>query len=189
MGTTAKGPVVIVFHPDLLLQGKRLFAMDTGAFYDGRYAPWLHQKMRVSDFELDCSMDMPQKYVAAFFDGSNLHYLLLKVRSPALSHKTEFEVESFVALLMDRCTHNADDRKTSPELQVDQSISLRYPLVKAIILPEEMRQAPLLKSFASGAGAGIEMRGYHLSPNKPAIEYQALLEDTTRKLQEGWGLL
>lgn len=187
MRISGRAPVVIVLDPDIIAEGKRLHPFDTGAFENKRYTEWLHESMQLADFELACPSDAPQRHVSSFF-GTNMDYLLLKARKPTQPYPGEYEVDSLVALLTDPSTERADDRRIAVELQTDKPIPFRSPQIKALILPDELRQAPWMSAFETGAGADVELVTYDLTPLKKAGEYQGLLERETVQIQKKWGL-
>jgi hypothetical protein len=185
--TRAVQPVVLVFRSDLLLQGTRLYPFDTGAFAGKRYEEWMHSGMSMSDFLLECPSDAPQRHIAAFF-GSNANYLRLKAQKPSLPYEDEFEVDALVAMLTDPNITNADDRRIAIELQSSRPLAVTAENIRALIVPLELQQAGFMRSFLAGAGAGIEVCSYEPSQWKLAGEYQGLLEERARDLQEKWGL-
>ena len=185
--TRAVQPVVLVLRPDLQQQGKRLFPFDTGAFASKRYAAWMHAGMSMSDFELECPSDAPRRHVASFF-GNNANYLRLKAQPPTVPYAGEFEVDALVTMLTDPNITNADDRRIAVELQFSCPVAMTAEHIQALIVPLELQQAGFMSSFLSGAGAGIEVCSYEPSQWKVAGEYQALLEERARDLQEKWGL-
>lgn len=185
---TCRAPVVIMLSPELVLEGKRMFPFDTGAFSAKRYATWMHESMRLSDFELECPSDAPQRHVTSFF-GSNVDYLRLRARVPTVNCTGEFEAESMIALLTDRNIGAADDRRTALELQTDKPIALTHPIVRGLIVPDELLKAPFLRDFTTRpTSSKIEVHTYPLAHLKPAKEYQVLLEERAIEFQERWGL-
>ena len=185
---SSRAPVVVMLANELILNGKRLFPFDTGAFKAKRYSQWMHKSMELKDFELECPGDAPQRFVAAFF-GSNRDYLRVKPRAPHLPYSGEFEVESIVTLLTDRRGSEADDRRTVVELQSGSPVHLKPPIVRALIVPDELATAPFLVEYIKHAGSDIEIVGYPLTPLKQAKEYQALLEGVATQFQEKWGMV
>ena len=183
----ARAPVVIVLSSDLVAEGHRLFPFDSGAFAANRYAKWLHEGMQLSDFELACLENAPQKYVAAFFN-TNEDYLLVKPHDPPLSYRGEYEVDCFVTLLKDTDTPAADDRRLAVELQVGKQIPFDSSTVRALILPAEQLQAPFLDAYMKGPGKDIHVATYNYVPMKQLKEYQSQLEDQAKRLNESWGL-
>src|SRR5262249_4149893 len=113
----SRAPVVVVMAGSFMQHGKRMFSLDTGAFFDNRYATWTHGRMQLAHFELRCPSDAPQIYVTSFF-GDNDAYLRVEARRRNLEDAGEFEAESMVALLTDRNNNAADDRRAALELQV-----------------------------------------------------------------------
>lgn len=184
---SSRAPVVVILSPDLIDEGKRLFPFDTGAFED-RYRKWMHPSMKLCDFELACSGDEPQRHVAAFF-GTNTDYLRLKYCNPPLPYKGEFEVESIVELLKDPDTGVADDRRMAMELQVGDKVKFDTSSIWALIVPDELLQAPFFVDFRNGIGIGVELITYEIVPLRKAGHYQGLLEEKASSMQKSRGLI
>lgn len=183
---TAKAPVVIVLAPGLITKGTRLFPFDTGAF-KSRYKSWLYPDMELSDFELACSDNAPERHVQAFF-GSNLDYLQLKGVEPPPACQGSFEAESIVKLIKDESNESADDRRIAVELQLDAPIAFDASTVMALIVPDELTQATWLEAFAAGAGAGVALHTYPLAVVRRASHYQVFLEEMVAEIQKDRGL-
>jgi hypothetical protein len=187
IGQSARAPVVVIFAPDLIHEGRRIFPFDSGAFGD-RYKNWVHRDMTLQDFELSCDEGVPQRHVTAFFKN-NSNYLKLTMTPPPKPYIGEYEVESLIAIFQDPSAANADDRRLAMELQVDKPLPLDGSTILALILPDELEEAEWLKTFLHGPGAGIEILKYELTPLRNGGHYQALLEERAVKLQEGRGLV
>jgi hypothetical protein len=185
---SCKAPVVIMLSPEFVLQGTRMFPFDTGAFFARRFAIWMHDSMKMSDFELECPSDAPQRHVTSFF-GSNIDYLRTRAHAPNVDCTGEFEVESMIALLTDRDTRAADERRTALELQTNRAIAVAYPAVRGLILPDELLKAAFVQKFLVAAGSNMEVLTYPLELMKPAKEYQLFLEERAIQFQERWGLV
>ena len=189
MLTNARAPVVILFDPILITCRKRIFPFDTGAFHKDRYARWMHKSMGLHDFELTNLTDAPQRYVSSFF-GSNYNYLTLNPNTPPTdSYAGHFEVDVMVSMLRDQDACRADDRRLALEMQVQEPIPFQASFVKGLILPQSIRHASYVENFISGAGAGIDIRTYDAAPLKLARDYQVLLEQYARDLQQEWGII
>ena len=187
LNLTCKAPVVILLAPELLYQGKRMFPFDTGAFSEKRYAAYIHDSMQMSDFELECPSDAPQRHVTSFF-GSNIDYLRVRARAPAVGCMGEFEAESMTALLTDRNISAADDRRTALELQSNEVIPFTHPIVRGLIIPDELLKAPFIRKLISSPSFKIDVCTYPLAHMKPAREYQVFLEERAIELQQLWEL-
>lgn len=181
IGQSAKAPVVVIFSPNLVHDGHRIFPFDSGAF-DERYQPWVHRNMKLRDFELACNEEMPQRNVTAFFEN-NSNYLKLATKQPPKPYAGEFEVESLVAIFKDPSISNADDRRLAMELQVKKPLPLNASSVLALIVPDELEEAGWFKAFVNSKGAGIEVLKYELTPLRAGSHYQALLEERAADLQ------
>lgn len=184
---SARAPVVLIFGYDLVSKGKRLFPFDTGAFSDKRYEAWIHHSMTLADFELQCPSDAPQRHVSSFF-GTNRDYLRLNPQYPPTPYDGEYEVDSLVELLMDPTRNNADDRRLAIELQLSTSADISDATLRALIVPDEIVDAPFMKKFLVEWGSKVEVIHYPVIMLRQAREYQALLEERAARKQEEWGL-
>jgi len=184
---SSKSPVVVVLSPDLIGGARRVFPFDTGAF-DRLYRKWMHAGMKLPDFELACTTDAPQRSVAAFF-GTNEKYLQVQASRPSRAYDGEFEVESLVELLNDPDASTADDRRLATELQVGSAVPFDSSSVIAIIMPDELQQAPWMDAFLKGSGSGIEVVPYQTVLLRNAGHYQALLETEASAFQRKRGFV
>jgi len=180
---SARSPIVVIFFSKLLKNSCRLYPFDSGAFADGRYKTCLHNSMKLSDFELECSLDAPQKHVSAFFK-TNINYLNLKNITPTLSYTGEYEVESIVKLLNTHSGINADDRKMAVEMQISKKIPFDKSSILAIIVPEDLEAAPYYQKYIAHKGVGVEIIKYDYYTSTTAESYQRLLEKETRDFQK-----
>ncbi len=183
----AKAPVVIVFSPNLISKGVRLFPFDSGAFKD-RYTDWMHASMQLDHFELKCSIDVPQRHVAAFF-RTNTEYMRLNSTAPKTPYVGEFEVEAIVNMLADSSATSADDRRLAVELQVGEKIQFDNSSILALIVPDEIQQAPFFNNFFSTYGKGIQLVTYRFAALRNAGHYQSKLEDSAYGIQQELGYI
>lgn len=144
--------------------------------------------MKLTDFEMACPSDAPQRQVNSFF-GSNGAYLRLEARRPADPLDGEFEVESLAALLTDPTIRDADDRRVAIELQLDFPVPFVYPQVRAIIMPDQFKTAIYVDAYLNGPGRGVVPVFYPMSPMKRALDYQVPIEEFAIRLQQSWGWL
>jgi hypothetical protein len=184
---SARAPVVMVFHADLVVHGRRLYPFDSGAFHAKRYQKWMHEGMCLSDFELEAEAAAPRRHVSAFF-GNSRNYLRLRARRPQVPFAGEFEVESLVALLEDPESVSADDRRLALEMQLAEEVPFDASSVCAILAPDELLEAPWLNDFLA-LNTSIEVVPYELELQRRAGHYQALLEQIVRELQARRGVL
>ncbi len=189
MRTHARAPVVVLFDPNLITCCRRIFPFDTGAFANNRYEPWMDERMGLHDFELTHLRDAPQRYVASFF-GSNHNYLVLNPNTPpVVSYAGHFEVDAMVSMLRDSDARSADDRKLALELQLSKPVPSLVSFVKGLIVPRSVANAPYLQNFIANSGTVIDVKTYDLAPLRLARDYQVLLEQFARDLQQEWGII
>jgi hypothetical protein len=185
--------VVLLFDEELIKAGKRLYPFDTGAFITNRYENWIHPKMKLTDFELKCTMEAPRKHVAAFF-GTNQNYLKTRTKKEMKAHSGEFEVQALIDLFQEHAPkvkreERIDDRRMVIELQVDSGIEINAHPLLAVIYPDELEQASWFKKFMYESSSTVVFRDYRLNVNQLASDYQALLEDRSFDIQRKLGLV
>lgn len=142
-------PICLIFRPDWTTAIKRVFPFDSGAFQNGFYAAYLHSKMRLGDFSLEPDPNTPGKVISRFFGGIPA-YLAAAPTSVTKPDPSEFEAESYLAMIHAREGNAVDSRGSGVEVQVDQEVSIKDALA-AVVLPT---------SFAQGqTGAALKTLG------------------------------
>lgn len=126
-------PVCLLFKPDWSASIKRVFPFDSGAFHNGFYKSYLHEKMKLGDFGLEADVSSPAKVVSCFF-GSNPAYLTGSPKVAPTIDPSEFEAESYLALIHAKDSNALDSRSSSIELQTSEAISLTNAIA-AVIIP------------------------------------------------------
>ena len=140
---------------------KRIMPFDTGAFHNDLFAPSMHPKMGLSDFEVSPVADSAGKIVARFF-GANAAYWRGKPRSDLNGFGFNFEAESYAGLIAGNAKSDYDDRRSAIEMQVDQRIDFGTTSVLAVVMPECLADEPEVKTFLTRSGAdGITYECYH----------------------------
>ncbi|MEZ0604930.1 hypothetical protein ACAX43_22605 [Paraburkholderia sp. IW21] len=166
-------PVVLVFKEEVLALSSRLFPFDTGAFDGGRYKKWLDEQMKLDSFEYPTNNDMQGRHVTAFY-GENSNYWHgdgIEIKGIA----GEFEVEVVKSMIQAAPSEgDADDRRLSIELIIKDEIPMTSDYVEAMLIPTTLADADFVRKFKNEVG--LHVMQYRASKNKPAIEYQALLE-------------
>lgn len=189
IGSTAKGPVMLLMDNSVVKAAKRIFPFDTGAFADNRYARWMHPKMKKEDFEITSLSDAANKHVEAFFE-KNKNYLDCL---PGISRnlRGEFEAEVINQMLVDRTStrNDSDDRRITVEMMTDAALPFTKQYLKAIIGPQALKTVYWMADFLDGAGKGVEYVSYSLIYMKLANEYQVFFENKAKDLQRKWHYL
>ncbi len=166
-------PVVLVFSERVLAHACRLFPFDTGAFGGGRYKKWVINQMSLESFEYPTTDDMQNRHVTAFY-GKNANYW----HGEGLEIKDipgQFEVEAVKSMIHDTpADGDADDRRLSVELIIKDDIPMTADYVEAMLIPTALADAEFVEKFKNDLG--LHVMEYRSNKNKPAIEYQALLE-------------
>ena len=71
MSKSSALPVVLLFDPQIVDSGKRLFPFDTGAFHANRLDNWMDPEMKLPHFEMECGSDAVLRFVAALYESND----------------------------------------------------------------------------------------------------------------------
>lgn len=149
-------PVCLIIHPTWAVTIKRIFPFDSGGFIGKFYDRFLHEKMKLGDFGLESDPSTPGRVISQFF-GSVPQYLLGKPKPPESLDPSEFEAQSYLALIHTKDANAIDSRGSGIEVQTEDSLPLEKS-VAAVILPS---------TFADGKiGAKLKSLGIDLLPYK-----------------------
>lgn len=165
-------PVCLLFKPTLSINVRRVFPFDSGAFNRGFYAKYLHRNMKLGDFGLEADMTSPGKVVSLFF-GSNAAYLTGKVDDTPNLDPSEFEAQSYTALLQAKDGNALDSRGSSIEVQTEADIEIAEA-VSAIILPSTFADRRTGKTLK---GMGIDILPYKTFERSRPNEYMSGIMD------------
>jgi hypothetical protein len=126
-------PVCLLFKPDWVVNVKRVFPFDSGAFQNGFYGAYVHKNMKLGDFGLEADMASPGKVISYFF-GSNPAYLLGRGQPRSDIDPSEFEALSYLALINAKDSNTLDSRGSGIEVQTTELVSIT-DAVAAVVLP------------------------------------------------------
>ena len=129
---------------------KRVFPFDSGAFAAGRYADAVHRDMVLEDFCLEADPNTPGRVISLFF-GSVEAYCLANPTSGAPLPVTEFEAQSYAALVASQLRSNTDDRGSAIELQIDVPLNLST-CAEAVVAPGPLLDDPKIRAFLEAHG-------------------------------------
>ncbi|HUT49921.1 MAG TPA: hypothetical protein VM325_11315 [Alphaproteobacteria bacterium] len=138
-------PIVLMISSDKLMEIKRIFPFDSGAFKAGLLAEFVHRDMTIDKFEVEPKIEMCARAVSAFFETNEQYY----EGSPSAAGKTRglsFEIESFAEMITGFFKSGADDRKCSFEIQHKLRIKLSDRLM-AVALPRRELARSYVKEF------------------------------------------
>ena len=132
-------PIVFIVDTEKLRPLKRIFPFDSGAFDKGFYNGYFDSRCKIENFELPANLEVIKKLVDAFY-GDNRDYLLGNHRDIKTVGPYDFEVEGLTRLIQDTHTSkegalNSDERSTSFEIQITQSLKLEEILL-CVLLPQ-----------------------------------------------------
>jgi hypothetical protein len=160
---SAKLPVALIIEFDRTQHPiKRIFPFDTGAAFEKMYAAFIHDRMKVPDFDLEGEIESAQKVVSAFFE-TNEGYLNDRPKSTLNLDAAEFEVGCYYNLLRNTADTGVDNRKSSIEVQFEKPIELSKSRLLAVVMPEALLDSSvfqgLLNSFSVTASPYIMTGG------------------------------
>jgi hypothetical protein len=165
-------PVCVLFKPDWSADIRRVFPFDSGAFHNGLYGAYLHKKMKLGDFGLEANITTPGKLITRFF-GSVPAYLKANPGPTPVIDPTEFEAQSYLALINSKEGNAIDSRGSGIELQTADPVSIA-DAVAAVVLPS---------TFADGS-TGIKLKEleidivpYHVYERSRPNEYMSQITE------------
>jgi hypothetical protein len=159
-------PVCLVCKPHLVPNAKRIAPFDTGAFASGRYADYLHPKMKIDDFLLDGSPDIPGRVVAHFFSANGEYF---KGKPSALQiPRLQLEAQAYYNLITDNGKTSSDHRRSAIEIQTDLPVSIERDSVLLVVLPEVFLDDPDVRTrvFQDWSAEVVPYPTYHCDPEQ-----------------------
>lgn len=139
-------PVAMVLDPGCVAAVRRAFPFDSGAFHGGAYSGVLHKHARLTDFELEPSVESARKVVGAFF-GSNENYLLGQASVGRLPDAFDDpEANAHRALITGGTEVDVDDRRYTIEIQTEEAITLA-PFLRAVVMPHTWLKSESVQAF------------------------------------------
>lgn len=167
-------PVCLIFKPEWSPTLRRVFPFDTGAFHNEFYGAYLHKRMKLGDFGLEPFAETPGKVISRFF-GSVPAYLTAAPQATSRPDPSEFEAESYIALINAKDGNAIDSRGSGVEVQIDETISI-VDALSAVILPQNFVQG------ATGAALkklGITPISYRVHERTRPNEYMSEITSLT----------
>lgn len=137
-------PVSFIINPLCITNIKRIFPFDSGGF--SLYGDFMHPKMTLSNFDVNPNIDSLQKIVDFFF-GNDREYFYGNARRNIKYDIANSEVESYHNLILNNAKQRQDDRKSSIEVQLGDSVKISDKTVLAIIMPEEYAASDLIQQL------------------------------------------
>lgn len=153
--------VSFILDPTTLPPLRRMMPFDTGAFHSKLFAPAMHPKMGLPDFEVTPQIDSAAQIVARFF-GANAAYWRGKPRTDLNGFGFNFEAESYAELISSNASSDYDDRRAAIEMQINQRIDFSTTGVIAVVLPECLADEAEVEAFLARSGADkVTYECYH----------------------------
>ncbi|MFD2162244.1 hypothetical protein ACFSJU_07555 [Paradesertivirga mongoliensis] len=137
-------PTCFILKPGAVAEIRRILPFDSGGF--SLYKECMHPGMTLESFLMTPSLESISKTIGYFYKG-NQEYLLAKPNESIVYDPLEFQVESYHTLISGKFLTNADDRKASIEVQVNQPIPLTKDSLDAVILPSYLMSSQTVQDF------------------------------------------
>lgn len=165
-------PVCLLFKQEWTTCVKRVFPFDSGAFHNGFYGAYLHNKMQLGDFGLEADMSAAGKVISLFF-GSNPAYLVGKPKTLPSIDPSEFEAQSYLALIHAKDSNAVDSRGSGIEVQTTETVSIT-DAVAAVIIPSTFVDG---MTGARLKALGIDALPYRVFERSRPTEYMSQITD------------
>ena len=137
-------PIALVFNVENV-QIHHIFPFDSGAFIKKKFSSAFHRNMRLSDFEIENSIEALQHYVNVFF-GSSENYMSGFVTLHSNEVENNLALSSLYNLLTPSGTAEYDERANTIEIVSKESMPVSQ-YIKLLILPDKFLYNPVVEEF------------------------------------------
>jgi hypothetical protein len=168
-------PVCIIFRRDCALELERVFPFDTGAFQEKHYESFMHQDMKLGDFALEADSSTPGRVIDLFF-GSVYDYLKAKPSRPAPADPSQFEANSYAALINVSGSNSVDSRSSAIEVQITAQLKLAN-VADAIVLPSTFVDGEIGRALRKHK---IKLLPYDVVSRQRPSDYASTIETTCK---------
>lgn len=165
-------PVCIIIDDSYGSPPARVFPFDSGAFKDERYNNVMHHDMDILDFGLEPDRQSPARLVTLAF-GSVVNYLSGKALADREFDASQFEANSYMALIKGAPANDLDSRGSSIEIQMRNGISIKDH-AKAVVLPSTFMVSDMIKELK---GRNITIIPYSVVNRLRPSEYFSTIYD------------
>ena len=166
-------PVVFIMNYSSV-KIRRIYPFDTGAFLRNYYPDFIGMTP-LQEFELDSTIDAPQRLVGSFFVNAERYFRLKpRMKNDFLNRFQVDVMEEEVRALHDLTAHfdeKIDDRRFSIEIQTAESTDLGGQ-VMAVVFPEEYAESDEFVDMVYKLGA--EPLIYPSYPLKQEMYYHTI---------------
>ena len=143
-------PVCILLRAGGMAAPKRVFPFDSGAFAAGRYKAAMHRAMKLDDFSLETDPNTPGRVITLFFGSVEDYFIANPTTHPSLP-ATQFEAQSYAALIQSKLPSAIDDRGSAIELQMDVPVRLST-FAEAVVAPGPILDVLDVMAFLNAHG-------------------------------------
>jgi hypothetical protein len=125
-------PMCLVLDSSLIEKATRILPFDSGG-YD-RYRNFTGPELKRSDFELGPNADIPMRLVTAFFQTNKNYFQQKPTSNPEEISVLYGAARAYGFLTLDPALANDDDRRSTIEIQISQSVPLA-DVLRAVVGP------------------------------------------------------
>lgn len=171
-------PVAIILNPDLKIPIRRVFPFDTGAFFEGRYREFIPKHSKIENYQVEPNLDYAARLVSLFFE-SNRNYYFSRSHPIRDVAPTNLAAHSLSGMFQSSGLSDVDDRRSSIEFQVAETISLNKNSVMAVCMPAVYCEDDKLYNLIANEWAAdiVEYDIYYDSPLHDLREVAARIKD------------
>lgn len=134
-------PACFIFSYDSIVDVKRIFPFDSGAFHNKRYPSYIGN-MPLEDFEASAAPDAPSRIIGAYFGDARSYFELQpkgheKFTSEFSLTAFDEEIKAAHRLATEGTPRAFDDRRFTIEVQSTANVDLSSNHPLAVIVPSE----------------------------------------------------
>jgi hypothetical protein len=144
----SQAPICLLIGAEHVSSIRRVAPFDTGAFATRFFEEYFHPAMTKEDFLVDPTIEMAGRIVGRFF-GTNERYFLSRPTDPLEVLPWDHYSSSYAAMIRDESRGRGDDRRATVEIQTDQPVPLGPGVVKAVVLPVDLLDGPILQAITA----------------------------------------
>ena len=138
-------PMCLVLDPKLVANAIRILPFDSGGY--SRYASFTGPLLNMSDFELGPSGDIPMRLVQAFFQTNHNYFHQRPTSDPDAILLSFPAARAYGRLTHDTSLADDDDRRSTIEIQISQSVPLATFLRAVVGPPALLSDAGVVKAL------------------------------------------
>lgn len=180
-------PVCLLVRPATIGDISAIYPFDSGAFNDGIFSKFFHKDMKIRDFFLGNTVDIPPRVVSLFFGGNRQYMFGQCMTSPRFDF-ADMEAKAYHNLINARGDEDFDDRRYTIEIQKSGSISILNLDIVAVVVPSESLEDNAIYNTIVNIWDAVPI-DYEFVPGMKPSEYQFHLLQSVASFYKQRGLL